>query len=231
VVTGEMLTAAALLGVSVLAWSAPIPRLLSQPPQAQTRGDRWSAPFRRVIIASRRLRRRAACIELLEALAAELRAGRAASVALERAARAYPDLIPGALGAMRLGGDLPNALEQDSIAIAEPVLRRLAACWRVGQDSGAGLADAVTRLAAATRESERIRLDLASRTAEPKATMRLLAVLPVFGVVMGIGLGADTIGWLLGTSLGRLTLTVGVGLDLLGVLWTHHMIRGIERQL
>ena len=223
--------AAVLLGVSALVWSAPIPRLLGEQPRAKAFSNRWAAPFRRVSDVRRRPRRRAACIELLEALAAELRAGRAAAVALERAARSYPDLIPRASGAMRLGGDLPNALEQDAVANAEPVLRRLAACWRVGQDSGAGLADAVARLAAATRECERIRLDLASRTAEPKATMRLLAVLPVFGIVMGLGLGADTIGWLLGTSVGRLTLTLGVGLDLLGVLWTHYMIRAIERQL
>ena len=97
---------------------------------------------------------------------------------------------------MRLGGDVPDALVADSVSVAQPVLRRLAACWRVGEGTGAGLAAAVTRLAAASRESERIRLELAVRTAEPRATMRVLAGLPAFGLLLGTGLGADTVGWL-----------------------------------
>ena len=174
---------------------------------------------------------RTACLALLESFAAELRAGRPAVTALQRAAAAHPELLVHTLGAMRLGGDVPDALVADSVGVAQPVLRRLAACWRVGEGTGAGLAAAVTRLAAASRESERIRLELAARTAEPRATMRVLAGLPAFGLLLGTGLGADTIGWLVGTGPGRVVLTLGLLLDGVGVLWSRRLVAGVEAAL
>lgn len=168
---------------------------------------------------------------LLEAFAAELRAGRAVGVALRRAAESDADLVRVALGAVRLGGDVPAALEQDAADNRLPVLRRFAACWRVGEGTGAGLADAVERLSQATRQAERTRLELRARTAEPRATMRVLAALPAAGVALGALLGADTLGWLLGTAPGRVVLAVGVGLDLLGVLWARRIVASVEALL
>jgi tight adherence protein B len=176
-------------------------------------------------------RTRESCLDLLDALAAELRAGRPAPAALARAAAPYPGLLVHTLGAHRLGGDLPAGLDVDAAANGAPVLRRLAACWRVGESTGAGLADAVGRLAVSTRESERVRLELAARTAEPRATMRVLAALPAFGLVLGAGLGADTVGWLFGTPAGRIVLALGLALEVLGLLWARRLIGSIEAAL
>lgn len=176
-------------------------------------------------------RTRESCLDLLDALAAELRAGRPAPAALARAAAPYPGLLVHTLGAHRLGGDLPAGLEVDAMACGAPVLRRLSACWRVGESTGAGLADAVGRLAVSTRESERVRLELAARTAEPRATMRVLAALPAFGLVLGAGLGADTLGWLFGTPAGRIALALGLTLEAVGLLWARRLIGSIEAAL
>lgn len=171
------------------------------------------------------------CRELLDAFAAELRAGRSAAAALARAAEPHPGLLVATLGALRLGGDVPGALLADGCAPGCAVLGRLSACWRVAEGTGAGLAAAVTRLADSARESERIRLELASRVAEPRATMRVLALLPVLGLALGSGLGADTVGWLLTTAVGRLVLVTGVALDLLGLLWAHRLVARVEAEL
>lgn len=170
-------------------------------------------------------------IVVLEAFAAELRAGRAVGAALRRAAESDPALVRSALGAVRWGGDVAAALEQDAARTRMPVLRRFAACWRVGEGTGAGLADAVERLAYATREAERTRLELRARTAEPRATMRVLAALPAAGVALGALLGADTLGWLVGTVPGRVVLAAGIGLDLLGVLWARRIVSSVEALL
>ncbi len=179
----------------------------------------------------RAARQRVACVSVLEAFAAELRAGRPATTALERAAQDHQQLVPHALGALRLGGDVPDALVLDGQGEGRQVLRRLAACWRVGEGTGAGLAAAVSRVATAARESERVRLELAARTAEPRATMRVLAALPAFGLLLGSGLGADTVGWLFGTTPGRLVAAAGLGLDAAGLWWSRRLIRTVERAL
>lgn len=171
------------------------------------------------------------CRELLDAFAAELRAGRSAPAALVRAGEPHPDLLVATLGAVRLGGDVPDALLVDGRAPGCAVLGRLSACWRVAEGTGAGLAAAVTRLADSARESERVRLELASRVAEPRATMRVLAMLPVLGVALGSGLGADTLGWLLTTAVGRVVLVVGVALDLFGLAWARRLVARVEAEL
>ncbi|HET8971600.1 MAG TPA: type II secretion system F family protein [Candidatus Nanopelagicales bacterium] len=170
-------------------------------------------------------RDRAGALLVLETFAAELHAGRPTITALSRAAAVRPELLPATIGALRLGGDVPAALLAD--ATRAPVFSGLAACWRVGERSGAGLAAAVGRLAAGARESERLRLELAAQTAEPRASARVLALLPAFGLALGAGLGADTLGWLLGTAPGRVVLSAGLALDLVGVLWSRRLVAGV----
>lgn len=199
---------------------------------------RWGAVLVR---ARRRLHRvlpdrsvddvRRRCRELLDAFAAELRAGRSVQAGLSRAAEPHPELLRSTLGALRLGGDVPDALRSDGRRPGCAVLGRLAACWQVAEGTGAGLAAAVARLSDAARESERIRLELAARVAEPRATMRVLALLPVLGLALGSGLGADTVGWLVSTGPGRVVLLLGSVLDVLGVLWARRLVAGVEAAL
>lgn len=227
------LVVAALLALASGAAAVTVPqaRQLPRPDTWRPSGAWWSGPGVLLRLASARRRTPSgtgAAVALLEGFAAELRAGRAVGVALRRAAESDPGLVPAAIGAVRLGGDVPAALEQDATASRLPVLRRFAACWRVGEGTGAGLADAVERLAHTTRDAERTRLELRARTAEPRATMRVLAALPGAGVALGLVLGADTLGWLLGTGAGRVVLACGIGLDLLGVVWARRIVASVE---
>jgi tight adherence protein B len=50
-------------------------------------------------------------------------------------------------------------------------------------------------------------------------------VLPVAGLLMAAGLGADPLRVLLSTPLGLVCLVLGLGLDGLGVLWTGRLVR------
>ena len=52
----------------------------------------------------------------------------------------------------------------------------------------------------------------------------LLAGLPVLGIGLGAGMGADPLRVLIGTVPGQLALLTGVGLEALGVLWTSRVI-------
>jgi tight adherence protein B len=100
------------------------------------------------------------------------------------------------------------------------LLRGLGACWAVCAATGSGLAAAVERLGEAERAAADQRRAVQVELAGPRATARMLAVLPVVGLLMAAGLGADPLGFLLTTLPGRLCLVVGVALEVAGLRWT-----------
>jgi tight adherence protein B len=175
---------------------------------------------------ARRAEHRTAAIAALGALAAELRAGQPASTALERAGTGH---WPQAVAASRLGGDVGEALRIDAQAV--PTLMGLAACWTVAAQAGSGLADAITRLADAARVEEDVRVQLEAQLAGPRATARMLGLLPVIGLLIGSSLGGDPLAWLTRTPAGLVCLAAGIAFTALGIAWTGSIARRVERLL
>lgn len=184
-------------------------------------------------------RRRAAeherVIEALGALVSEVRAGQAIRRAWERA---LDSVTPGgarspvagrSLSACRWGGDVVAALREDAREMQEPLLRGLAACWAVSEGAGAGLAHAVERLVEGARSSADARVQLEAHLAAPRATARLLATLPLLGLLLGVSLGGDPLAWLLGSAMGRACLAGGLALTALGLWWTGRIAARAER--
>lgn len=179
--------------------------------------------------ASRRRRAadRVRVVRALGALAAELDAGLPPGEALVRSA-GDPCAWPHALRAARWGGDIARALDLD--AAQASVLAQVAACWRVGA-RGAGLADSLRQVAATARAAEDVRVEMEGQLAGPRATARVLAVLPLVGMGLGTLLGSDPVSWLLTTTPGLLCLATGVGLTVLGMWWTSRIAMSVERRL
>jgi tight adherence protein B len=180
--------------------------------------------------ASRRNRAQARVrvIQALAALSAELQAGQPPLAALVNAG-GEPSAWPATTAVVRLGGDVVRSLQDD--ARADSVLGQLAACWQVAADSGAGLAASVTRLAASARMAEDIRVNLEAQLAGPRATARMLGMLPLVGIGFGMLLGSDPLSWLLTTAPGRACLVAGALLVLAGTWWTGRIAAGVERML
>lgn len=207
-----------LLGAAL--WASPSVRFRLSSPHTPLR---WPA---------RRPPRRSteAVEELIAALRDELMAGAALRIAFERAAHeAGVDVCPQALAVCRMGGDVPDGLRRD--ARGDPVLLSLAALWQVGEGSGGALAAALNRLLDGARQAAKVRREVRAQLAGPRATMRVLAGLPVIGVGMGLLMGADPVGFLLGSVWGWLCLAAAVGLEALGVAWMRRLVRGIEAQI
>lgn len=207
-------------------------------PAAKWAGSTWLITLARrgglqeIVPGARRRKaaRRQAVIEAVGSWAAELRAGQAPLVGL---ARAFGDtrFIPRALAASAWGGDVALALRADAQSLDDATLRGLAACWAVASDTGAGLADSLDRLAASARHEEDIRVQLQAHLAAPRATARMLAGLPVLGLLLGMGLGGDPLAWLLSTVPGLACVIGGVGLTAAGLWWTARIARNVERAL
>ncbi|MFC7308398.1 type II secretion system F family protein [Streptomyces monticola] len=177
-----------------------------------------------------------AVIALCGALAAEVRAGRQPGVALQTAVgcaegeSGLGEAETAVLAAARFGGDVPGALRDAAREPGADGLLGLAACWRVAVDSGGGLAAGLARLESALRSERDQRADLRVRLSTARSTAVLLAGLPVVGVLMGTGLGADPLRVLLHTPAGLGCLLIGGSLEGLGLWWAVRIMRRAERR-
>ncbi|KOG90072.1 type II secretion system F family protein [Streptomyces varsoviensis] len=205
----------ALLGASLL------PLLIAVAAMPLVR--RWLRARR---LGRERERREAAVIEFCGVLAGELRAGRQPAEVL--AGLAQPDLGPSwpeVAAAARFGGDVPGALRAVGRQPGAEGLNGVAACWRVAVDGGAGLADGLERVAGALRADRDQREELYAQLAGTRTTAVMLALLPVFGLLMGSALGASPLWVLLHSPAGLGALAVGGLLECAGLWWTARIVR------
>ena len=179
---------------------------------------------------------RARAVRWIDAVVAELRAGRPPRLALIAASEAVaggdaPALCPRTAAAASLGGDVASALLTDAQATRMPVLSHVAACWSVAENTGSGLAPALEQVLESARADEEVRGEIEAQLAAPRATARLLAVLPLVGLLLGTSLGAQPIAWLTSSTLGLVVLALGLGEIALGLWWTSRMVSSLEREI
>jgi tight adherence protein B len=221
---------AAGLAVWIRGYADPGGIVAGADPQDRSHGG-W-ARARRALTDRLRARPVGSVAELLAGLAAELAAGQPTTTALLEAAAGLPTVpCPRAVRAARTGGDVAEALRLDARAANSSGLRSLAACWEVAERSGAGLALAVARLAEGLRAGEQARAELDSEVAAVRTSARLLAGLPVFGLLVGQWIGAEPLAWLMGTWTGRIVLAAGLALQAAGLLWLHRMVSAVREGL
>lgn len=172
---------------------------------------------RRSAVTARRL-----LVRATEVLAAELRVGATPLDALGVAAAELPALDPVA-SAGRLGADVPTGLSELATRPGLAGLRHLAAAWAVSAEVGAALAGTVDRLTDALRDDDATREETEVALATPRATGRLLAILPAAGLGLGTVIGAHPWQVLTGSPAGAAlgcggALLAGAGLEWVEVL-------------
>ncbi|MER6313440.1 type II secretion system F family protein [Streptomyces sp. NPDC001581] len=183
-----------------------------------------------------RAARAAEVVALCGAVVGELRAGAQPGQALTAAMRrtvAIPGgpgaAEAGVLAAAAFGGDVPGALRQAAKEPGAQGLAGMAACWRVSVDGGAGLATGLDRLEGALRAERDRQASLRAQLAGARSTVLVLALLPLVGLLIGTGLGADPLRVLLHTPMGWGCLLAGALLEALGLLWCRRIVRAGER--
>lgn len=177
-----------------------------------------------------RLARRRAVVELCDVMTGELLAGRqprAALIAAADEAAELTTLLAPAVTAARLEGEVAAALRRAATPGVEG-LSLLAAAWEVAERSGSGLADILDRLGQALRDEEEVHREVVAQLATPRTTARLLAVLPLFGLLLGSTTGANPMLILFTTPYGLACLVLGGGLAALGLWWVERLARTAE---
>ena len=124
---------------------------------------------------------------------------------------------------------MPGALGLASREPGAEGLAAVAACWRVSVDGGAGLASGLDRVEGALRAERDRQEALRAQLAGARSTAVVLALLPLVGLLIGTGLGADPLRVLLHTPVGWGCLVAGAVLESLGLLWCRRIVREGER--
>jgi tight adherence protein B len=172
--------------------------------------------------------RQAEAIEVVFALAGELRAGRPPGRALALVADTTPLLrapLVEAAVAVEAGASPSAELRRIGALPGCDGLQGVAAAWAVTESAGGAVAEVLDRLGDVLEADRQARSALDAALAAPRATMALLAGLPVLGIVLGQSLGARPLDLLVHRPLGWALLAAGTTLDLLGVAWTRVLVR------
>lgn len=180
--------------------------------------------------AAAALARRSAELELLSALAAELRAGRHPAAALAAVPAPADAGLESALAAARataaLGGDVGASLRRGATSSA---LAKLAAAWQLSEDCGAPLADLLAQVATDLRSTVELHRTADVELTGARATGLVLAVLPLLGVALGAAMGANPMKVLLHSSAGAGLVVAGLVFETAGLAWVRRLTNGARR--
>lgn len=111
--------------------------------------------------------------------------------------------------------DLPAAMAQ---------LPQVIAACRVATELGAPLAPVLDRAIATLEAEQEAATEAAAALAGPRQTVRLLSWLPLWGVLLGILVGASPVTVLLDGGVGSLCLLGGAGCALAGRRWVRGLV-------
>lgn len=161
-------------------------------------------------------------------IANQVRVGRIPAEALALAAEDAPVLaVPTRIN--RSGGDVVVALLEQAREPGCRGLRDLARAWQVGIRTGAPMADLLDQVATALRADQAVERTVTAELAGPRATGRVMGVLPLCGIGLGYLLGGDPLAFLIAGPLGWLCLVIGVALAAAGMLWIEWLARQVGR--
>lgn len=218
--------------------------------------ERGGTPLDAMSFVSRRWRRDRASeaaqwVTLVRRLAALLSAGRSPSLVFGHVCRATGQShanptagwidrlcrevhaaselgVPVSVTLGRVAHTAPDVSDHELARWARSACAQLAACWEISERSGASLSKTLHGLADSMESQIDAQAARASALAGPRATVRVLAWLPVLALGLGILMGTDPITTLITTPWGRTALVAGAVLTVAGRFWTRQLMRHAE---
>ena len=114
-------------------------------------------------------------------------------------------------------------------AAAADAYRVVGSVWDLALETGGPLADAVEDLTGHLREQVRLNGRLEALAAGPRASARLLTLLPVVGPALAVLIGADPADLYLSSPVASGSAVAGLMLTVLGWRWSRAMVRSAAR--
>lgn len=194
----------------------------------------WQSTMRRAERRKAEIAGGSGTARLMEALAGELTSGAAPIEALETASREVPEDFAAPVAALvtriRLGSSAvtgPGASTGSSSSVAR-ALHGVSSAWQLSEAHGVPLSDLAAGMRADAVGRHAHRSSVNASLAGPRATMMILAALPLLGIGMGQALGAAPLGFLFGGGLGGWVLVAGTVAACTGILWSQQILAKAE---
>jgi len=177
-------------------------------------------------------RRRMALTDIaagLRMLGRELRAGAEPALAAANAGSAArgegAEVLAGVAHLARFDSALAVRVEDDAHDPRSQTLIRLRSGWLLTRRHGLAFTPLVDALAVDLSGQLTADAERAGQVAGPRMSGYVMAVLPLMGLALGVGMGADPMRVLLNTAVGNVLLVVGVLLTCAGLLWSARIVR------
>lgn len=177
----------------------------------------------RSTLSARRARQaRGAVAHACQVLARLVAVGQTPAEALRTAAEDCPVLAEAA-SMQRIGGDPVSVWRKAAAVQGQIGLLALARAWQVSHATGAAMGRPLRDVADALRADRVLANVVHAELSAPRATGRLLALLPLAGLALGYLIGGDPVAFLLDNWVGQLCGVIGIALACGGVLWVERL--------
>ena len=131
--------------------------------------------------------------------------------------------------AARDGLPLSGHLVTVAIERSMPELEALASAIDVCEQTGASLLPALDVVALQLRQREARSRLVRNELAGTRATVMVLAALPLLGIAMSSVAGGDSVAWLAHTTPGQMCLVIGMVFEACGLMWVRALVRRVSR--
>lgn len=185
------------------------------------------AQLSKKLIAKRRMRK--VLVQrnylLLAGLRAELISGTTPQNALEFMVQThFAEELPNTKNALETFQSVAEGLRKDAELTPLFGIDQLAIAWDLSQETGAPLASLVEQIVMSLESDEKRKSLIQTETASVKATVYVLAALPLVGVFLAAMLGINVVSWFFSGVLGFACFLSGVIFEVIGILWVRRMI-------
>lgn len=165
-------------------------------------------------------------LQFLYCIKTQLLAGATQISALQFAlTRIDESLLPETRRSISLRSDVYVAMNHDAIEFKFSALGNYGLLMQASAISGASISQSLSNLASSMIQNRTQEQLLSTELASTKATVLVLAGLPIIGSALAMMLGSQSIIWLVTTNVGRVVLASGLCLELLGLFWIKHLLK------
>jgi Flp pilus assembly protein TadB len=164
-------------------------------------------------------------LQFIYCIKIQLLAGSTQIAALQFAlSRINDSFLPKTRKSISLRSEIFTAMKNDAVEFEFRALADYALLMQASARSGASISQPLSNLASTMIRNRTQEQLLTTELASTKATILVLAGLPIIGSGLAMMLGSQSINWLFTTGVGRSFLLIGIALELLGWAWVQRLL-------
>ena len=165
-------------------------------------------------------------ISILGALRQELNAGNSVGYSLENViSYQVGDLFSTSKEAISNQENLLSALKADAELINNTAMHQLVNVLEINRATGSSIVNTIDMMINSALVRQEHKQQIAAELAGVKATITVLAFLPVVGIFLGLIMGVNIAYWLVTNPNGWVCFAISATLETLGVIWVKRLIK------